>query len=1046
MAYVPLITLSNYSFLEGASFPEELVTQAAVYDLPAMAITDRDGMYGLVRAHVTAKEAGVRLIAGSSLRRSDGPPLVLLAMNIKGYAALCHLITLGRGQAEKGQSFLTTQQILERSGNDVLLIHPALHREESLPALVSHFKGRMYGALARYLTLEDEYRLQAVQAAAHQHRIPLVVAPTFYFHAPRRKALCDVLTSIRLLKPVEELGQDLLPNSLFALQPPSTMASLYHDFPRELARTVDVASRCSFSVQELSYHYPREVVPEGSTSMGHLEVLVREGACRRYPDGVPGDVSAQLRKELELIAELNYPNYFLTMHDIVSFARSQGILCQGRGSAANSAVCFVLGITSVDPVRSNLLFERFLSRERNEPPDIDVDFEHERREEVIQYIYNRYGRDRAAMVAEFIRYRTRSAIRDVGKALGFPLPQLDRLSTLAHSFRRDGEEWWQDATRSAGMDPAHPRVRAFESLLREIRGFPRHLSIHVGGFILSDIPIHELVPVEPARMEGRTVIQWDKEDVEDAGLLKIDVLALGMLSCIRRCFHLLSDHKDLNYELATIPAEDPATYKMIQAADTVGVFQIESRAQMSMLPRLKPQTFYDLVVEVALVRPGPIQGKMVHPYLMRRQGLQPVTYPIPELTEVLGRTYGVPLFQEQVMKLAMVAAGFTAGEADSLRRAMGAWRTSGRLQGILEMFLQRMAQRGIEPQYAQQIADQIKGFAEYGFPESHAASFALLAYASSWLKCHHPDVYLAAILNSQPMGFYAPATLIEDGRRHGVAVRGICVNQSGWESTLEENGPVWEEGVSARPLARASSLDPRLLPVRLGFSLLRGFPREAADKLVAEREARGPYRSVADLARRTGLPVHVQLKLALAGGFEEMGIERRQSLWDVLNVSRRMGPLLDWLEPGPLPVCDPMTPREVLVAELHATQQYGPFHPMEWVIPAMRQVRGYVTSEELASVESGRYVTVAGLVLVRQRPPTAAGMAFLTLEDCWGFLNLVIVPQVFRTFRRLLAEEFLISAYGRVERVDGVINIRVQRMQAIHLEPEVRKISSRDYV
>jgi len=1022
---VPLITLSNYSFLEGASFPEEMVAQAAVYELPAIAITDRDGVYGLVRGYVAARDAGVKLIAGASISRSDGPPVVLLAMNRKGYAAICHIITMGRSAGDKGTARVTTRQLLERAGKDVLLVHPAIYAEQHAAALASEFHGRIYAALARYLTPEDDYRLSAVTSKAAEHKVPLVVAPTFHFHTPKRKLMCDVLTAIRTLRPVEELGHQLLPNTLFSLLTPSMMSGLYHDFPRELARSVEVASRCSFSVQELSYHYPHEVVPEGSSPMGHLKYLVKEGARRRYPGGVPADVMNQLKRELDLIQELNYPNYFLTMYDIVSFARSQGILCQGRGSAANSAVCYVLEITSVDPVRSNLLFERFLSRERNEPPDIDVDFEHERREEVIQYIYKRYGRDRAAMVATFIRYRTKSSIRDVGKALGFPLPQLDRLSSLASSYRREGGDWWPEAARAAGFDPVHPRVAAFQGLVREIRGFPRHLSIHVGGFILSDIPISDLVPIEPARMEGRSVIQWDKEDVEDAGLLKIDVLGLGMLSCIRRCFDILKESKGVTLGLATIPAEDPATYSMIQAADTVGVFQIESRAQMSMLPRLKPQTFYDLVVEVALVRPGPIQGKMVHPYLRRRQGLEPVTYPIPELEPVLGRTFGVPLFQEQVMKLAMVAAGFTAGEADSLRRAMGAWRTSGRLDGMLEMFLQRMASRGIAPEYAQQIADQIKGFAEYGFPESHAASFALLAYASSWLKCHHPEVYLAAILNSQPMGFYMPSTLIEDARRHGVKVLGVCANKSRWESTLEPMG--------------------QQFAVRLGLSMLRGFPKAMAQSVVEQREAVGPYKSVGELARRSGVPTHQLLKLALAGAFEGFGVERRQGLWEVLAISRSLGPLLDGLDPNNLPPCDPMSPREVLAADLHATQHFGPFHPMEWVVPVMREVRGYVTSDELAKVDNGRFVTVAGLVLVRQRPPTAAGLTFLTLEDTEGFVNLVIMPNVFKAHRRILAEEFLIAAQGKVERVDGVINIRVQRLQAVHIVSTTRKLQSRDY-
>ena len=648
--YVPLTVISNYTFLEGASFPEEFVAQAAAYDLPGIAITDRDGMYGIIRAHVAAREAGMKLIAGSVISRTDGPPLTLLAMNKSGYAAICRLISAGRAHREKGESAVDTEQIANYCGRHVVAIHHALHEELDPGALQSVFRDRFYAALARYMLPGDDSRMAAIAYRAEQLGVTPVVAPTVSFHTRRRKALSDVLSAIRSRTTVDSIGELQTANSNYTLFPPGVMQRLYHDFPAALVTTMDIAERCRFSLDELKYHYPAEVVPQGETPDSYLSKLTRRKARERYPGGVPADVRAQLRRELNLINELNYPNYFLTMYDIVRFAREREILCQGRGSAANSAVCYVLGITAIDPVRSGLLFERFISRERNEPPDIDVDFEHERREEVIQYIYERFGRNRAAMVAEFIRYRTRSAIRDVGKALGFSLPQVERLSNLASSYRRDHEDWWERTVTAAGFPADHPRMGAFKELVRSIKAFPRHLSIHVGGFVISNLPIYRLVPIEPARMEDRTVIQWDKEDVEDAGLLKIDVLSLGMLTCLRRTFNILRKNRIAELDLYSVPDGDPETYKMICKADTVGTFQIESRAQMSMLPRLKPKEFYDLVVEVAIVRPGPIQGKMVHPYLRRRHGLEPVTYPLPELEPVLGRTYGVPLFQEQVQR------------------------------------------------------------------------------------------------------------------------------------------------------------------------------------------------------------------------------------------------------------------------------------------------------------------------------------------------------------------------------------------------------------
>jgi error-prone DNA polymerase len=1030
--YVPLSVLSNYSFLEGASFPEELVTRAAALDLPALAITDRDGMYGIVRAHVTARQLGVKLIIGATVTRRDGPPLTLLATRRAGYAAICKLISLGRAAVDKGRSLVTTEEVLEHAHKHTLLIHPALHRESRVDSLKAAWKDRFYAGVARYMVPGDEQRIAAIKGVAAGHRLPLVAAPAVFFHTPRRKDLADLLAAIRYQKTLEELsGRSRLPNANFTFLHPAALARIYQDVPGALARTLEVADRCTFSLDELKYHYPREVVPEGKTSMGHLVELTRSKARDRYRGTVPEPVRQQLRHELKLIEELNYPNYFLTMYDIVSYARGQGILCQGRGSAANSAVCYVLGITSVDPVRGNLLFERFISRERDEPPDIDVDFEHERREEVIQYIYRRYGQHRAAMVAEFIRYRTRSAIRDVGKALGFSVPQVTRLSNLASSYRRDSEDWWEQTIRTAGYQPDNPRIQAFSSLVRRIQAFPRHLSVHVGGFIISDIPVRTLVPVEPARMENRTVIQWDKEDVEDAGLLKIDILGLGMLSCLRRSFELLRSARKVDLDLVSIPPADPATYDMIRKADTVGVFQIESRAQMSMLPRLKPTSFYDLVVEIAIVRPGPIQGKMVHPYLRRRQGQEEVTYPLPELEPVLARTYGVPLFQEQVMKLAMVAGDFSGGEADQLRRAMGTWRSGGRLDGILGKLMMRMEAKGITHEFARQIADQIRGFGEYGFPESHAASFALLAYASAYLKCHYPAAFTAGLLNAQPMGFYSPATLVEDARRHGVEIRGVCVNTSDWDCALEALETKGEEEVS----------------LRLGFRLVRGLRRKLADQLSDERKQRGPFASLSDLVERLEVPVSGLLKLALAGAFAGFGFDRRAALWAVLAMGKAEHHLLRGRTIFSAPTdLAPLSDWEEVLADLDATSVFLSQHPFELVYPTLKKRRRFYTAKQIhEEVKDGCSVTVGGLAVVRQRPPTAGGVLFLTLEDQTGFHNLVIHTGTMKRYRQVLLEEPILLVDGRLEKADGVANITVRKVQGIEVKFSTGQIKKRDF-
>ena len=1056
--YAPLSVFSNYSFLEGASFPEELVARAAAFDLPAIAITDRDGMYGVIRAHVTARELGIKLLVGSTITRSDGPPVTLLALNKRGYASICRVVSMGRSAAEKGSSRVTTRELLNNCGRHVILIHPALHREASPDALKERFGDRLYAGVARTMTPGDEHRLEAVKEGARRHRLPLVAAPSIFFHHPQRKDLSDVLCAIRHQQPLESLaGQALLPNANFTLAHPATFQRLYQDLPGAVERTVEIADRCNFSLAELRYHYPREVVPPNQTPIGYLHALTWDGARARYPAGLPGNVRQLLEHELRLIDELNYPNYFLTMYDIVAYARGLGILCQGRGSAANSAVCYVLGITSVDPARSSLLFERFISRERDEPPDIDVDFEHERREEVIQYIYKRYGRRRAAMVAEFIRYRTRSAIRDVGKALGFSLPQVTRLSNLAASFRRDQEDWWEAAVRSAGFSPAHPRLQFYQSLVRRLQAFPRHLSIHVGGFIISDIPVDNLVPIEPGRMDDRTVIQWDKEDVEDAGLLKIDVLGLGMLTCLRKTFDLLREGQGIDLDLATIPARDEATYRMIRAADTVGVFQIESRAQMSMLPRLRPANFYDLVVEIAIVRPGPIQGKMVHPYLRRRKGLEPVTYPLPELEPVLGRTFGVPLFQEQVMKLAMVAGGFSGGEADQLRRAMGTWRSNGRLNGLLDKLIKQMEDRGLSPEYAKQISDQIRGFGEYGFPESHAASFALLAYASSYLKCHHPAFFAAALINSQPMGFYSPSSIVEDARRHEVPILPICINASSWDCSVEiapGDSPLLPTSTHPPPASPsagaarspAGCTGTSLPALRIGFRLVRGLAQDVAERLLEERHKHGPFSNLEALIQRTRAPTHVLLKLALAGALAGFGFERRAALWAVLSKGQAHEALLAGHPIFTPPTNQPaLNPWEVVLADVDATSVFLSQHPFELLYPRLQSRRNFFTAEQLNKVQHGRRILLGGLSVIKQRPPTAGGVLFMTLEDHTGFHNLVIYRQTFQRYRQVILEEPVLLVQGILEKADGVLNIKVEKVTGIHMEFARQRIQMREF-
>src|SRR5437762_4174071 len=787
-SYVPLWCKSNFSFLEGASHPDELVEEANRLGLPVLALTDRDGVYGVVRAHVKAREAGLHLIIGSQVTVDEGSPIVLLAQDRSGYANLCRLLTAGRLRSEKGESVVTWDEVCRHAtglialwGGDQSSVVREIAPDEIAGNLHDAFGDRLYGMIARHWR-EDEVAQEArLRERAKRYGFPLVAANEVLYHTPARRPLQDVLTAIQHGVPVSSCGRKLKPNAEHGLNPPYAFARLFADDPLAVTRTHEIAERCSFSLAEIRYRYPSEKMPDGMSSAQWLRQLVFAGALWRYGDKIPADVIDQLEKELEIIDALDYPGYFLTMWEIVEFCRKQAILCQGRGSAANSAVCYCLGVTAIDPVRMGLLFERFISKERAEPPDIDLDIEHDRREEVIQHVYEKYGRDRAAMVANVVRYRSRSALRDVGKALGFSETLLDRVAKIISSY----DALDPAVLRQMGLDPSTKQHNQLIQLTNEILDFPRHLSIHPGGFLLGHEPVHDIVPIENAAMPGRTVIQWDKDDLEDLGLFKVDLLALGALHQLHLAFDLLKKHRDVELTMATIPAEDAATYDMICTADTVGTFQIESRAQMSMLPRLRPRTFYDLVVEVSLVRPGPISGGMVHPYLRRRNKLEQVEYPHPCLEPVLEKTLGVPLFQEQVMRLAVVAADYTPGEADQLRRDMAAWRRSGRIENQPDRLISRMAAKGIAPEFAERVFEQIRGFGEYGFPESHAASFALIAYATSWLRKHYLPEFTCSLLNAQPMGFYAPATIVGDAQRHGLEVRPIDVTYSAWDSTLE---------------------------------------------------------------------------------------------------------------------------------------------------------------------------------------------------------------------------------------------------------------------
>jgi error-prone DNA polymerase len=997
-AYAELHCISNFTFLRGASHPEELVRRAAELGYSAIALTDECSVAGVVRAHMTARETNIRLIIGSEFRLQDGLCLVLLAMNRRGYAQLCRLITRGRCAAAKGSYSLCRDDLAEGL-EDCLVLWIAGPDPDAADAswLQSIFGERVWLAVQLFDEGECRDKVLKYKCFSKKTSIRLVACGDVHMHRRGRRALQDTLTAIRLGVSIDRAGMHLYANGERYLRSRELLAQMY---PAQwLAASIAISQSIAFSLDDLEYQYPAELVPTGQTATGWLRKLTEKGLRWRWPAGEAKIVRQQVEHELALIAELGYEAYFLTVHDIVRFARSRGILCQGRGSAANSAVCFCLGITEVDPARITMLVERFISRERDEPPDIDVDFEHERREEVIQYIYAKYGRSRAALTATVITYRPRSAIRDVGKVLGLSDLQVDRMARSMQWW--DGGKIKEERVREAGLDPASPVLHRLLILVDELLGFPRHLSQHVGGFLISEQPLTELVPVENAAMEGRTVIQWDKNDLDDLGLLKIDVLALGMLTAIHRSFDLMRTWYGRELSMASIPAEDPQVYDMICQADTVGVFQIESRAQMAMLPRLRPRCYYDLVIEVALIRPGPIQGDMVHPYLRRRNGEEPVRYPSPEVEKVLERTLGVPLFQEQVMQIAIVAAGFSGGEADQLRRAMAAWKRRGGLEPFEARLMSGMHERGYPAAFAQQLFRQIKGFGEYGFPESHAASFALLVYVSAWLKCHEPAIFACALINSQPMGFYAPAQIIQAVKRQGVEVRVVDINQSFWDCTLERGG----QGEAV---------------LRLGFCLIKGLSEQGAARLVASR-AQHPYTSVGDMAIRAKLAKKDYAALAAADALHVIAGNRHQARWQVAGIEQAM-PLFSvpqFMEAKPL--LRPPAEMASIIADYGSVGLSLRKHPLALLRSQLGPLRK--TAAQLWELPDKSLVYAAGLVITRQRPGSAANVTFVTREDERGFINLVIWAQVAEKQRKVLLNASILGVSGEVQKQDGVLHV-----------------------
>ncbi len=1036
-AYVELQVTTHFSFLRGASSPEELFAAAALLGLPALGVVDRHSVAGLVRAWDGERTTGVRAIPGCRVDLADGTALLLYPTDRAAYGRMCRLLSVGKARAGKGACHLDWSDVEEWSDGLIAILVPDRANaatEASLAGTRTIFGDRTYMALTIRRRPRDAIRLRDLAALAAAASVPTVATGDVLYHSPDRRLLQDVVTCIREKCTIDQLGSRRERYADRHLKTAQEMARLFQRYLKDVSpvsRTVEIADRCGFSFEQLRYQYPDEIQVPGRTPQQELERMTWEKAPARYPDGVDDKVRAQLGHELRLIAELDYAPYFLTVHAIVAEARRREILCQGRGSAANSAVCYVLGITSIDPVRSELLFERFVSAERREPPDIDVDFEHERREDMIQWIYETYGRNHSALTAVVTRYRARGAVREVGKALGLSEDMTAGLASSVWGWSREGVE--ERHAEELNLDMGDRRLALTLDLARQLINTPRHLSQHPGGFVLTRDRLDELVPIEPAAMEDRQVIEWDKDDIDLLGFMKVDVLALGMLSCMRRAFEFLANDKGVVLDLATIPAEDPATYAMIRRADTLGVFQIESRAQMASIPLMAPRTFYDLVIQVAIVRPGPIQGDMVHPYRRRRNGEEPVTYPTPELRRVLEKTLGVPLFQEQAMRVAIECAGFTPSEADLLRRAMATFKLTGGVSHFKDKLIDGMTARGYDRDFAQKTFSQIEGFGSYGFPESHAASFALIAYASSWVKCHHPDAFCAALLNAQPMGFYAPAQIVRDARQHGVEIRPVDVNHSRWDCTLEPTGGCY-------------------LAVRLGFNMVRGLANADAAAIVA---ARGdiPYSSAEEIQQRAGVGRDALDRIGDADGFESLALSRRAGLWAVKGLGQEALPLFaaadaraskllaEAIEPDV--ELAPMTEGAQVVEDYRASGLSLRAHPVAFLRDELR-ARKMISCDALRSIKDGRWIELAGIVLVRQKPGSAKGVMFITLEDETDVANLVVWTQVFEANRRTVLSASMLGVRGQVQREGEVIHIIAQHLD--DLSPLLASVGSRPNV
>ena len=1010
MSYTELQVTTNFSFLRGASHPDEMVDRAAAYGFSGIAVTDRNTMAGIVRAHVAAKKKGIRFIPACRLDLLDGPSLLAYPTCKEAYGRLSALLTVGNLRAEKGECHLYREDVFAHAGGIKFMVVPPVELNaqfdldagfvSALTAYRGALGAELYLAASRWYQGDDGKLFYRLSTLAKRLDVPMVATNDIYYHEPGRRQLQDVLTCVREKCTIYTAGFRLHSNAERYLKPIAEMQRLFRQYPDAILRTQEITEACQFSLDELKYVYPEELTSEGRTPQEELSFLAWEGARSRFGEEIPEKTRATILHELGFIEQMNYASYFLTVYDIVRFARRQGILCQGRGSAANSTVCYCLGITSVNPSKIDLLFERFISSARNEPPDIDVDFEHERREEVIQYIYEKYGRDRAAIVATVTQERQKGAIRDVGRAMGLSVDTVNRLSGAVRDLSSEDIDAGQIIGQ--GLNPEDPHLRKVLELTKQLIGFPRQLGQHTGGFVITQGKLSDLCPVMNARMEARTTIEWNKDDIDALGFLKIDVLALGMLTCIRKAFDLARQSYGLELTLANIPEDDAAVYEMISHAETIGVFQIESRAQMAMLPRLRPKCFYDLVIEVAIVRPGPIQGDMVHPYLRRRNGEEPVEYPSKELEDILKKTLGVPLFQEQAMKIAIVAAGFTPSEADELRRSMATFQMKGLVSNFEKKLVEGMMSKGYERDYAQRVFHQLEGFGSYGFPESHAASFALLVYVSSWLKCYYPDVFACALLNSMPMGFYQPAQIVIDARKNSVEVRPVDVNYSFWDNTLE---------------------DKRVL--RLGFRQVKGLGEEEMQVLVSSRG--NGYGNVISL-RDAGIPEAALEKLADADAFRSMGLDRRQALWEVSALGDRPIALFAG---GRSEGVGEQVELPGMSDSQHVIQDYATMslslkaHPVSFVREKLQLLR-VLALKELAACRDGDFVRVAGLVLVRQRPGTASGICFITIEDETGFANLVVFQGLFEKYRKEILQSQLLMVEGKLQREGEVIHVIVR--------------------